>query len=865
MSVRGGEVADAYYIVNSLQSSIQPDPKPLHAIPVVRSLPHRPFLPLDFGRPISPRLGSHALLHSLLCVGLTQKAYKLTEEMMESGIKVHPKSLDAVMRGLLLEGTTAPGPIVSRRLAHVTNIHLIEKALEFHSRLAADQSTRFAVRLILRARHHRQRCTAEAYYSIISYCIKRGEILIASLLLYALLCDYQLKQTMAARLRGQIQSVDTDGCEVSATERKAALQCRLKDVIWQKGVLDKNTIFALVTSIQQSLLQDPQPETDDNYVHVSLQALANVAMLLDERRIPFPEVTAIIRALSLCPRTHAKVWIVRNGKPVCVEAYSYFHDVLYRLARDPPSIKFPRRLGRLDEDPKSSLPPLDLTAYNTLLHYALRHRLDLTLADSLLRHMRKLPKPLEPDIVTYNIILRASTLLRRSDIAENTLIALRRSAKNAQHGIMVTENSHDTLGQARSVDYVDPSLSGMPLFRTDFSKVLRRLQREKLVLPSVPPNRLTADGYTLSSYILHLTSTGRPHIVADILFHVLPELDIVDHPSWGSMSKNECMAWRKMRIKSRRERIHRAASLGPDFFVAVLNALCKAGKTGLAERVWLLAKQAERVSWLAGDIPPWFLPVHAYTIMMQCYTDEAHKGLTMGQAGHGRMHKDQYQEWVPLCKENIRGWAKFIVSSQSSRDIPRRYAARVMGKQLFGSMINGGRGVFQSLIQLKNQGHSNISVPQPDARFFNATIALFTCSPFMKARVRRSGFKRKWRMIHLRYARTGALSRRWHPIIQTIAEQMVEHGYSVPPGLRALLIGRSTVGVMSGNDRQRLDMRPFAFPQRVHDTFRPYRVSTVNERGLPIRGRRRKRRHSHTGHERTNIDTTENILTIHND
>ena len=141
------------------------------------------------------------------------------------------------------------------------------------------------------------------------------------------------------------------------------------------------------------------------------------------------------------------------------EAYAYFHHcVLMRLARDPPpSTKPRRRLGRLDEAPLSALPPLDLTAYNTLLHYALRHRLDLALANQLLCHMRKLPKPLEPDIVTFNILIRSGTLLRRFDIAEHTLVSLRRRAENAQHGIMVT---HDSPRPAQTMDYIEPALSG---------------------------------------------------------------------------------------------------------------------------------------------------------------------------------------------------------------------------------------------------------------------------------------------------------------------------------------------------------------------------------------------------------------------
>jgi hypothetical protein len=183
----------------------------------------------------------------------------------------------------------------------------------------------------------------------------------------------------------------------------------------------------------------------------------------------------------------------------------------------------------------------------------------------------------------------------------------------------------------------------------------------------------------------------------------------------------------------------------------------------------------------------------------------------------------------------------------------------LMGKQLFNSMINGGREVFRSLIRLKKQGHLDLSAPQPDARFFNATIALYTCSPSInarRARVSRSAFKRKLKTAHMRYARTGALSRHWHPNIQTIAEQMVECGYSVPLGLRPLFIGRWTAGTISRVEHQRLDMRPFAFPRRVHDTFHPYRVSVAKERGLPIRCRGRKRRRNHTGHERTSTDTT---------
>ncbi|KIM84003.1 hypothetical protein PILCRDRAFT_819030 [Piloderma croceum F 1598] len=829
ISMRTGKIADAYYILNSLQWS--PNITPPHKMGLARhiNVPHRPFIPLEFGPSVSARLVAHSLLHGLLRVGLTTKAYRLAETLMGGGMKIRPRSLDAIMHGLLAQGATPPGILESHRLDRITKILTSAKVLSLQPRLIEDQSTRYAIRLILRARHHRQRCTSEAYHSIIRYLLQRAEILVASLLFCTLVKDYQLKHTMAARLRGQIRSVDTDGeSEQSTADRKADLQSRLKGILWQKGVVDKRLAMSLVESIQKSMLQDPQQDPDEVSLRMTLQALANIAMLLDERRIPFPEVTSIIRALYSCPKSKRRVWIVRNGQPYNVEAYSYFHSVLMRLSSDLPSTVPLRRLGELDPN-NSPLPPLDLASYNSLLHYALRHRHDPALAKKVLCHMKDRPRPLEPNIVTYNILIRSGTLLRKNDISEEALALLRRNTGNGQHGIMVTPPTEDTLTEPIS----------------DSAKSHETLSHWNVMgsVPTLPSNPLAADGYTLTSYVMHLTSTGRPHVVADILFHVLPELSMIDHPSWGSLSPNEAMALRNSQINSRRNLLRRVASFGPYFFVAILNALRKSGKTGLTERVWFLAKQAERLSWTVDDISPWLLSVHAYTIMLQCYAAEARKGLA---ARRTTPSEDQQYDWKPLSKQQVRGWAGFIVSRRKILSAsPRRSAARQMGRLLYRSMKNGAEAIFKDLVRLKIHANRDLRVPMPDARFFNAALKLFAPKRH-PARVQRWQLKRRLRHAQMLYSRSGIISQNADPMVQMIIREMIANGFPVPIGLRKKLVGRMSGLVFQRKHHWPLDRSPFAFPW-VRNIFRPYTLPTIKTRGLPVR-RRKNRRHRWTLH-----------------
>lgn len=834
MCVRSGALADANYILKSLFSSEFPQPPTTTR----KHLPHKPFIPLQFGKSVSPQLTAHTLLHELLRVGLTQKAYVVAQNLISSNFIIHRRTMNAVINRLLAQSSTPPNPLSHLRIPSMMKLFSSSQVLHLHPRLIADPSTRYAARLIHRSQHHRQRCSAEALESLIRYLLRRSEILFASLFVCMLVRDYQVRQAMAARLRGDIHACDNmEGTEQPPPERKALLQSRLKDVLWHKATLDKTLVCNVVGSIQNSMLKDPENEPDDLSLRVSLQALANIAMLLDERKLHFGEIAPILRALYSCPRSNTKVWVQRNGRAVHVEAYTYFHDVIMRLASNLPTVKPLRRLKPSDPTPTAILPPLDLIAYNTLLHYALRHRHDTVLAAKILHHMQTLQRHLQPDIVTHNILLRSGTLLTINGMAEEALSSLRQHQTNASHGN--TPNPTDVAAK------VDHEPEQQILHQETDARVPVAVCSDQSVEPGprLPPTP-SADAHTLTSYIMHLTSTGRPHVVTEILFDILPELTTIDHPSWGQMTREEVKALKKRRIKSRKQYLLRAASFGPRLFVALLNALCKAGRTGLCERVWLLAKKAELVSWRTRNIQPWLLPVHAYTIMLQCYAAEARRGLAFRRAGNFAGN-DLQHEWNPVSKRYVRGWARFIQAQQTPlpRNTLRATAGRKIGMLLFHSMQDGGKEVFKGLLRLKGRQAKSVAVPRPDARFFNAALALFP-SGYNQSYSRRY-FKRRMRKATVQYAKGGAVSGQWNAMINTVAREMIQHGYSVPIGIRPLLLGRWPNGAFVRPQGRTLDQRPYAFQllyPHMRSIFRAHSLFTMKTRGLPERKRTRQMR-----------------------
>lgn len=294
-------------------------------------------------------------------------------------------------------------------------------------------------------------------------------------------------------------------------------------------------------------------------------------------------------------------------------------------------------------------------------------------------------------------------------------------------------------------------------------------------------------------------------------------------------------------MQTRQMRLVRAVSLGPWFFIAVLNALTKAGKTGLAERVWLLAKQAERAS-LTGAIgidgnpmKPWCLPIHAYTIMLQCYGAEARRGFELRCTSRPRTN-----DWAPKIGGNtVRGWASYVLAQNvaARKHRSRRTLALLMGVTLYRIMCHAGMAVWNCLSELQNVDKATLNPPRPDARFFNAALEMFGRQPRTFQRSSRTNpahWRRKVTLGNVQFSRLGVRPRNWNPFLGRIVKEMHALGFKVPPGFRRFFVGQWPYGFEEHRHRPELNEQPFAFPKR-RSPFRPHALRTLKTRGLPVR------------------------------
>ncbi|KAK7690809.1 hypothetical protein QCA50_005909 [Cerrena zonata] len=826
LSVRSGAVMDAVFILNSLYRSIEEKPGQLAPLEDIGPM-QEGFTEIAYGKAVSPRLSNHAFLHAMIRAGHAGRAARLAELMMARGTRMQSRTLEALIQALCAN----PQDKFRARALHLASIAREgprPPMLEMNAELVQDPSIRAAVRILQSARDYSQRRTEHMYATIVKFCILQGEILFGCLLFVMLIKDWQARQAFVAE-----ESAVLANPEEPPSAEKLTRLYKLRRFDNNTMQPKMSTMGTVLESIEGAFEKPPQDREESDMFQQALQALAMLASMVEQGFTPFSKLSPLIRVLMSCPNVDQKVWISQDGIPTEVKAYDYFHEVLIRIIL---SLKE-------SDQPPLKLPPLDRTTYNSLLHYALRHRLSPALANVVLEHMTvKRRKPLKPDAVTHNILMRSATLLRNSDIASAVIDRFKQEGRNQaifrDVETRLPTNEEAVPYRMRIITRAFPSSVETSSLeeRMDSYKDLAKLIRSFDTKP-------TATVHTVTTYITHLTSIGKPHLVADVLFDILPELRIVDHPSSSAEAKE-----RKKR--TREACLRRVARFGPQFFGAILNALAKAGRTSLAERVWLLAVQAQRASWVPDFVPgtrPWCLSIHAYTSMLQCYAKEARKPMPQIQPG-----PEDAPDWTPKDNRYVRGWARIVLMRRQVTNLPRRIAGREMGALVFQSLSSGGEDVFASARHLlahgKEVGIPSEALPVPDARFFNAALALFGRDPALTQHKRPTTLRRRLRFSLSIYSRFGAMHPVQNPILQEVVEALVEHGYSIPPAYRHMFVGRLPVSSLQDVESPDFDRTPLAYRPVSQLPYRANRIPVAKTKGLPIR------KHGKRTRKRTNVN-----------
>ncbi|KAJ7229147.1 hypothetical protein GGX14DRAFT_510170 [Mycena pura] len=811
MCIGNGGIADGFFVLNSIRYASHRHQK-FSALPfkmpgMTYSRPEFEAAALRFGPNVSQRLSAHALLHGLIRNGLAELAFELAKLMMAEGVALRSVTFESIMETLVSSGKprtqrnrelpfASPNP--STPLKHASDVLVLRPSM------MADQRTRFALQLLFLARRHRQRRTDNMFKLFMAASLLNGELIIFSLLFGWTCRDWQTAYSLAANL----EAIPEDDSELQSSSQVIASRARLNHLRKEAIFPDRDSLESALSVINTILARTADSPTPTHDRLSALQALGNLAGLLDRRQIPFPEIATLLRTMYKCPRVEDEIWIVGlGGCPERIKAHEYFHRVLSKLMHSLPVDQPSHRPPSIAPDALfkghryDMLPPLEVSGYNALLHYALRHRLSPALGEAVLSHMmKKRWEPISPDTATANILLRSGSLLRRYDIATKVLQSMGTPA-------FLTKNRSEIVPD-----------------HTRWGSKLGRMSRETIEVPQLPSS---ADIYTLTSYISHLTSTGQPREVNRLLFSVIPELDSTKYPT-NSERREDRRPGRVALLAA----LHRAITLGPVFFSAILNALHKSGQPALADRVWQLAKTAERCSWTRRHVPeckPWILGPHAYTTMLNCY---------------GALARRQ-RPWIlklhptkRISKRTARHsvWASFQYECQK---LPMPMSSHEVLLLLRRFMGQAALDVFRRLVGLRAE-YKRLplmrrsfaeELPQPDARFFNAALRVF--------RPHTPPMQKSWYRKRLRDA-TRILEAHdvvpenddWNAPLHEVAEHMVRAGYTLPLGLRYMFVGR-----LDGINRPsgaRPDHGPAGYRTDQHISFMRYRLATPKEKGLPV-------------------------------
>ncbi|KAH9027223.1 hypothetical protein EDB85DRAFT_1976032, partial [Lactarius pseudohatsudake] len=746
ISLARGSTWDAFHLWHSLNWSTHHYYKPV-SNPLSRSpfrKPTRAFVPIDFGQPVSTRFTGHCLLHGLLRAGETKTAAMLAEQMMANGEELRPLSFNVLLRQLHPSANQGLPRTIYDRFRNCTSrkMPLGPGVLDLQNVMPNDPLLSFAVRLLSNAREHRWQRTAGMYESVLRACLMQGEILVASLLLVLLLKDYQLRLACSR--------VAAEAERVGAPDTMAYVHSKLPDAP-SRGfrVLPYRRSLYSYQSVTY-FLEKHCVHVDDPLFPEASQALATLASALDARSIPYAGLATLIKVLYSYPQCRHNVWVtLPSGERQSLNAYRYFHRVLFDLLRILPD-------SHSRDVDTGRLPELNLESYNALLNYAIRFRHSLTLADRLLHHMSEIRKPrLAPSMSTYNTLLRGSTLLRRNDLAESILRVMRRAMSGSQIDIFIPHFPLATR-QEPSPKIKPPrnDLPPEPRHRR-FRGLLEDTRQYELTIPK-PKGHLEPDNILRTTYMAHLVATGRPDAVAALIVRVIPELE---PPERRLLPEEHSARWSAG--------VAGGVALGPHFFAA--------GRRGLAERVWALARAAEAKSLEQDSTTPWCLSL---------YADD-----TRGWHAHGRPQDFSH---------------KVTSAEQVERLSPRRSQLGLQkGMLIYRSLLRAAEMVREA----DREGSHSLEPPTADARFFNAALSLVSRRPGMSPRSSRPGSRS-------RFSLTDRTPHGWTPELEEIAKGVES------AGLR--LVGRDAQVVSQG--KTDLRSRPYSFGKR-----------TRQRKGLPVR------------------------------
>lgn len=337
-------------------------------------------------------------------------------------------------------------------------------------------------------------------------------------------------------------------------------------------------------------------------------------------------------------------------------------------------------------------PALGIAVYNQLIHYALCLLKSPSICKHVFQHMTQQRQPsLEPDSVTFNTILRQATTQRYEALARAVMTTTRPEQAQLSGQKQLSDQQSTVAEQSHPASNVaSPAIT-----------VEMEAQPIRPMLQQIDNAVAQADSYRLASLVQYVTASSmflrryrhEPGYVGvkELVMRIYPALNKKRHarPSATDPHGTATLSTQQHHssgatLRPKANQASRHAILNPHVLTATLNLAAKAGKTGLALRIWRLIKRTSLQSELqspANDVAPvpWKIPIEAATIIMTVLANEAARApkVTHPSRSHrqrlsigGSRITPRRSSRLAAHRQYARGW-NIMASLRASSDADR--------------------------------------------------------------------------------------------------------------------------------------------------------------------------------------------------
>lgn len=593
----------------------------------------------------------------------------------------------------------------------------------------------------------------------------------------------------------------------------------------------------LLTIIFRDLTLDPRDCSPAEYA-AGVRALAMLANTIISRTLPVPAIPHMLRAFSNSrmepavypesytyePKTNAWAYTANTQVHVALVSLMFSPPNYARAAEIEARFSIDKRIPGEDGAGRYRLRPLGWKSCIVLIKYAARTLHQPRLISRLLDYMKVTFK--EWDASALNVLFRGSTLSRDNDMAavvEDKLFG----------GSMLAADSEVSVKEA-ATRLQEGSDARPPRKQSQKQPELDGGQRDIVatLLDDIDGQSIPADAHSLLALVTHLTATSQFDRLVRLVYTLEPYLAVrKDTP----LEHVKILAAATGATVTSQGRIL-PTELGPHVFTAIVNGLAKSGNTGLAQRIFLLAKSFEGKKIVADRraaalqttdpskpvTPPpaaarLTLPIHMYTAVIEVFGNEARP-------------RPNAIEQLPL------GWKP----TAGLERVPRAQAGLIMAWEVYmeatsrwrssAKVVAATQAEFDTSSGVEPEiyvTHGELKERTPDARFFAAVINVF--------------------YQHWELHTDEQLTRRRAAQLSRVCRDMKEAGVPVPPGLATKL----ATGCVEGEIYPEVvnDKWVHAKRRTHRDVVRPSRMVLRGEQVKAARGKSHTRRRNEDGEE----------------